>query len=195
MTTSIIIVGVGGQGSVLIGKILGYLFMNKGYDIKISETHGMSQRGGSVVTNVRYGNKVYSPLIDKGEADYIIALEMLEAALSIEFLKQEGVLLVNNQKIIPNMQLTEKIEYPMNLKEKMDSVGIRMNMVNGNKKAQQAGSIMATNIVLLGCFSYYLKQFEEKEWIRAIERFVPKKYISINKKAFLLGAEYVNKFM
>lgn len=177
MTTSIMIVGVGGQGSVLIGKILGYLLMKKGYDIKVSETHGMSQRGGSVVTNIRYGNKVYSPLIDKGEADYIIALEMLEAALSLEFLKQGGVLLVNEQKIAPSPVLTGKMEYPVNLKEKITSLGIRMNMVDGNEKAQQAGSTMATNIVLLGCFSSYLRQFKKEEWIQAIERCVDRKSV------------------
>lgn len=187
MTTNIMIVGIGGQGSILIGKILGYVLMEKGYDIKISETHGMSQRGGRVLTNVKFGNKVYSPLIDKGEADYIIALEMLESISSIEFLKSDGMILINDNKVSPNYLLESEKKQIMNLEKEITSLKIRSKILDANKKAEEAGAVIAANLVMLGCLSAYLKEIKEEEWVQAIGQYIPKKYTEINKKAFLLG--------
>ena len=112
MTKNIMIVGVGGQGTLLASKMLGYVLLKQGYDVKVSEVHGMSQRGGSVVTYVRYGEKVYSPVIDKGEADVIISFEQLEAARWVEFLKKDGVIITNTQKMEPMPVITGAAEYP-----------------------------------------------------------------------------------
>ncbi|MDD2503814.1 MAG: indolepyruvate oxidoreductase subunit beta, partial [Clostridia bacterium] len=121
MTKNIMIVGVGGQGSLLASKLLGHLLVNQGYDVKVSEVHGMSQRGGSVVTYVRFGDKVYSPVIDKGEADVIVSFEALEAARWLEYLKPGGRIIVNTQQIDPMPVITGVAEYPERLTEKMDA--------------------------------------------------------------------------
>ena len=123
-TKNVMIVGVGGQGSLLASKLLGRLLLSKGYDIKVSEVHGMSQRGGSVVTYVRYGDKVYSPVIDKGEADYIVSFELLEAARWTEFLKPGGKIIVNTQQINPMPVIIGAAQYPENLLEKMQQAGL-----------------------------------------------------------------------
>ena len=123
-TQNIMIVGVGGQGSLLASKLLGRLLLSQGYDIKVSEVHGMSQRGGSVVTYVRFGDKVYSPIIDKGEADFIISFELLEAARWTEYLKPNGKIISNTQKVSPMPVITGAMDYPENLEEKMKAAGI-----------------------------------------------------------------------
>ena len=123
-TKNVMIVGVGGQGSLLASKLLGRLLLSKGYDIKVSEVHGMSQRGGSVVTYVRYGDKVYSPVIDKGEADFIVSFELLEAARWTEFLKPGGKIIVNTQQINPMPVIIGAAQYPENLLEKMNAAGL-----------------------------------------------------------------------
>ena len=124
MTKNVMIVGVGGQGSLLASKLLGYLLLNEGYDVKVSEVHGMSQRGGSVVTYVRFGEKVYSPVIDKGEADFIVSFEKLEAARYVEYLKKGGRIVVNTQEIDPMPVITGAASYPENLIDKMEAEGI-----------------------------------------------------------------------
>ena len=185
-TKNIMIVGVGGQGSLLASKLLGRMLLQKGYDIKVSEVHGMSQRGGSVVTYVRFGEKVYSPVIDKGEADYIVSFELLEAARWTEFLKPGGKIVVNTQQINPMPVITGAAEYPEALVEKMQSAGIDVDAFDALALAEQAGSAKAVNIVLMGHLSRYF-EFTEEEWMDAIEKSVPAKFLELNKTAFSLG--------
>ena len=185
-TKNVMIVGVGGQGSLLASKLLGKLLLTKGYDIKVSEVHGMSQRGGSVVTYVRFGDKVYSPIIDKGEADFIVSFELLEAARWTEFLKPDGRIIANTQQINPMPVITGAAEYPEALDEKIKAEGINLTAVDALKLAEQAGSAKAVNIVLMGVLSKYF-DFSEDEWYSAIENSVPPKFLELNKKAFALG--------
>ena len=187
-TKNIMIVGVGGQGSLLASKLLGRLLLTKGYDIKVSEVHGMSQRGGSVVTYVRFGDKVYSPVIDKGEADYIVSFELLEAARWTEYLRPEGKLVTNIQQINPMPVITGAAEYPADLAEKMKAAGIQVDAFDALTLAEQAGSAKAVNIVLMGHLSRNF-DFTLDEWMDAIEKSVPPKFLELNKKAFMLGRE------
>ena len=186
MTKNIMIVGVGGQGSLLASKLLGHLLLSEGYDVKVSEVHGMSQRGGSVVTYVRFGEKVYSPIIDKGEADFIISFEKLEAARYLEYLKPDGRIVVNVQEIDPMPVITGAASYPENLIEKMQERGFLVDAMDCLSLAEEAGSAKAVNIVLMGRLSRYFDIAEEK-WIKAIEECVPAKFADINQKAFRLG--------
>ena len=185
-TKSIMIVGVGGQGSLLASKLLGRLLLTRGYDIKVSEVHGMSQRGGSVVTYVRYGDKVYSPVIDKGQADCIVSFELLEAARWTEYLKPGGKIIVNTQQINPMPVIIGAAEYPQNLVEKMESAGIDVDAFDALSLAEQAGSSKAVNIVLMGHLSRNF-DFTEEEWLTALEQSVAPKFLEMNKKAFALG--------
>ena len=187
-TKNIMIVGVGGQGSLLASKLLGRLLLTKGYDIKVSEVHGMSQRGGSVVTYVRFGEKVYSPVIDKGEADYIVSFELLEAARWSEYLREGGKIVTNTQQINPMPVITGAAQYPDELAEKMKSKGITVDQIDALALAEQAGSSKAVNIVLMGHLSRSF-DFTLEEWMDAIEKSVPAKFLELNKKAFLLGRE------
>ncbi|MCI5898817.1 MAG: indolepyruvate oxidoreductase subunit beta [Lachnospiraceae bacterium] len=186
MTKNVMIVGVGGQGSLLASKLLGYLLLNEGYDVKVSEVHGMSQRGGSVVTYVRFGEKVYSPVIDKGEADFIVSFEKLEAARYVEYLKRDGRIVVNTQQIDPMPVIIGAASYPENLIEKMQEKGISVDAMDCLSLAEQAGSAKAVNLVLMGRLSRYFDIPEEK-WINAIEQCVPAKFVEMNKRAFALG--------
>lgn len=188
-TKNIMIVGVGGQGTLLASKLLGRLLLSKNYDIKVSEVHGMSQRGGSVVTYVRYGEKVYSPIIDKGEADVIVSFEMLEAARWTEYLKKGGVIITNTQQVNPMPVITGACEYPEDLQNKIRESGINLDAFDALSLAEKAGNAKAVNIVLLGRLSK-LFDFTQEEWITAIEQSVPEKFLELNKKAFLLGREY-----
>ena len=187
-TQNIMIVGVGGQGSLLASKLLGRLLLTKGYDIKVSEVHGMSQRGGSVVTYVRFGDKVYSPIIDKGEADYIVSFELLEAARYTEYLKPGGKLVTNTQQINPMPVITGAAVYPEDLAAKMKAAGVDVDAFDALKLAEEAGSSKAVNIVLMGHLSRNF-DFTLEEWMTAIEQSVPAKFLELNKKAFLLGRE------
>ena len=185
-TKNVMIVGVGGQGSLLASKLLGRLLMSRGYDIKVSEVHGMSQRGGSVVTYVRFGDKVYSPVIDKGQADFIVSFELLEAARWTSYLKPEGKIIVNTQQINPMPVIIGAAEYPENLVEKMQAAGIDVDAFDALTLAGEAGSSKAVNIVLMGHLSKNF-DFSEEEWLQAIEASVPAKFLELNKKAFTLG--------
>lgn len=187
-TKNIMIVGVGGQGTLLASKLLGKLLLTKGYDVKVSEVHGMSQRGGSVVTYVRYGDKVYSPIIDKGESDFILSFEILEAARWTEYLAPDGVILTNTQQVNPMPVITGAAEYPAELEEKIKALGIKLDAFDALSLAEKAGSSKAVNIVLLGRLSKYF-DFTQDEWMQAIETSVPPKFLEMNKKAFLLGRE------
>ena len=185
-TKNIMIVGVGGQGSLLASKLLGRLLLTRGYDIKVSEVHGMSQRGGSVVTYVRYGDKVYSPVIDKGQADCIVSFELLEAARWTEYLKPGGKIIVNTQQINPMPVIIGAAQYPENLVEKMKAAGIDVDAFDALTLAEQAGSAKAVNIVLMGHLSRNF-DFTEEEWLTALEQSVAPKFLEMNKKAFALG--------
>ena len=187
-TKNVMIVGVGGQGSLLASKLLGKLLLNKGYDIKVSEVHGMSQRGGSVVTYVRFGDKVYSPVIDKGQADFIVSFELLEAARWTEYLKPGGKIIVNTQQINPMPVIIGAAEYPENLVEKMMAAGLDVDALDALTLAEEAGSSKAVNIVLMGRLSRYF-DISPEQWLAAIEQSVPPKFLELNKRAFRLGAE------
>ena len=187
-TKNIMIVGVGGQGSLLASKLLGRMLLGKGYDIKVSEVHGMSQRGGSVVTYVRFGDKVYSPVIDRGEADFIVSFELLEAARWTEYLKKGGRLITNTQRINPMPVITGAAAYPDNLVEKIAAAGIHVEALDALTLAGQAGSAKTVNLVLIGRLSRSF-DFALEEWLAAIESSVPEKYLELNRKAFLLGRD------
>ena len=147
---NIMIVGVGGQGTLLASKLLGYVLMQQGYDVKVSEVHGMSQRGGSVVTYVRFGDKVYSPVIDKGEADYILSFEKLEALRWLEYLKTGGQIITNTQEVDPMPVITGAMQYPDNIIEKLEAAGAKVDAKDFLSIAEEAGSAKAVNIVLMG---------------------------------------------
>ena len=186
MTKNIMIVGVGGQGTLLASKILGKLFLEKGYDVKVSEVHGMSQRGGSVVTYVRYGEKVYSPIIDKAEADFIVSFEQLEAARWSEYLANDGTIVTNTQKINPMPVITGKMEYPNEVLLKLEGLGHKVDFFDALSLANEAGSSKCVNLVLLGRLSNYF-DFSVEDWNEAIKSQVPEKFLEMNLKAFELG--------
>ena len=190
MTRNIMIVGVGGQGTLLASKMLGRLLMDEGYDVKVSEVHGMSQRGGSVVTYVRFGEKVYSPLIDKGEADFILSFEKLEAARWLSYLKEGGQIVVSDQEIVPMPVVTGAAAYPDGLIEKMAEEGAKVDAIPALTLALEAGSVKAVNIVLMGRLSRYFPEIPEEKWRKALESVVPAKFIELNEKAFTLGRGY-----
>ena len=188
MVKNVMIVGVGGQGSLLASKLLGHLLLQEGYDVKVSEVHGMSQRGGSVVTYVRFGDKVYSPIIDRGEADFIVSFEKLEAARYLEYLKVGGRIVTNTQEVDPMPVIIGAAQYPENLLEKMDALGVAVDAMDCVSLAQQAGSVKAVNIVLMGRLSKYFDMPVEK-WEQAIRECVPAKFVDLNLKAFALGRQ------
>ena len=169
-TKNIMIVGVGGQGSLLASKLLGHLLMEQGYDVKVSEVHGMSQRGGSVVTYVRYGDRVNSPVIDRW----------------LSYLKPDGQIVTNTQQIDPMPVITGAAQYPENLVEKMRAAGAKVDALDCLKLAEEAGSSKAVNIVLMGRLSHYF-DLPEEAWQKSLEAMVPAKFLELNKKAFELG--------
>ena len=185
-TKNIMIVGVGGQGSLLASKWLGHLLMSQGYDVKVSEVHGMSQRGGSVVTYVRYGDRVYSPVIDKGEADFIVSFEALEAARWMPYLKEGGTIVTNTQQIDPMPVITGAMEYPTDLIRKMKDTGVSVDALDCLKLAEEAGSSKAVNTVLMGRLSHYF-DIPEEAWMASMEAIVKPQFVELNKKAFALG--------
>lgn len=187
-TKNIMIVGVGGQGTLLASKLLGRLLLGRGYDVKVSEVHGMSQRGGSVVTYVRYGEKVFSPIIDKGQADLILSFELLEAARWTEYLKPDGKLITNTQQVNPMPVITGAAAYPAALVSKLQGFGIDVDAVDALALAEQAGSAKAVNLVLLGRLAKWY-DFTQEEWMAAIEESVPPRSLELNRRAFALGLE------
>lgn len=188
-TKSIMIVGVGGQGTLLASRILGHAIVSQGYDVKVSEVHGMSQRGGSVVTYVRYGGRVDSPIVDRGQADVILSFEQLEAARYLTYLKPDGTLLTNTQQIDPMPVVTGAAVYPQNLVEKMKTAGVRVLALDALTLAKKAGSVKAINVALLGVLSNYMP-FSEDIWREAIGTCVPPRFLEVNQKAFALGRAY-----
>lgn len=185
---NIMIVGVGGQGTLLASRILGNAVIAEGYDVKVSEVHGMSQRGGSVVTYVKYDEKVYSPIIDKGEADIILAFEMLEAYRALPYLKKDGVIIANNQMINPMPVIIGAMEYPNNIEEKLSKL-VNLECLDAAKLAKEAGNIKAVNVVLIGVMAKKTNIAYDK-WIEIIKNTVPAKLLDVNLKAFDLGYNY-----
>lgn len=184
-TTNIMIVGVGGQGTLLASRILGGTVIRMGYDVKVSEVHGMSQRGGSVVTYVKYGEKVHSPIIGNGEADIVLAFELLEAMRALPALKTDGRLIVNDQRINPMPVITGAADYPENILDKL-SAKVSTTAVDALALAMQAGSIKAVNVVLIGVMARST-DIPYEAWVETIRETVPPKFLDINLKAFELG--------
>ncbi len=190
MAVSLMIVGVGGQGSLLASKLLGNILTAEGYDVKVSEVHGMSQRGGSVVTYVKFDEKkVYSPIVTAGEADYIISFEKLEAARYVSFLKKGGKIIVNAQQIDPMPVIIGSAKYPDDILDELKNKGVFVDETDALSLAEKAGSSKAVNIVLMGRLAKYLN-IKYDEWINAIENTVKPKFVELNKKAFELGYNY-----
>lgn len=186
MTKNIMIAGVGGQGTLLASRLLGSLLIGQGYDVKVSEVHGMAQRGGSVVTYVRYGERVASPIIDRGEADILVAFELLEAARWAEYLRPEGVLIANTQQILPMPVITGAAVYPEDLAERLREGCGRAVLVDALAPAEEAGSAKAVNVVLMGILSTVLG-IPEAAWMAALERQLKPALVEMNKKAFYIG--------
>ncbi|MCM1488604.1 MAG: indolepyruvate oxidoreductase subunit beta [Firmicutes bacterium] len=185
-TKSVMIVGVGGQGSLLASRLLGTLLLDEGYDVKVSEVHGMSQRGGSVVTYVRFGSKVCSPVISKGEADFIVSFEKLEAARYISCLKKDGKIIVNRQEIAPMPVIIGDAEYPEGILDELRSKGVFVDEINALELASEAGSAKAVNIVLMGRLAKYF-DIDKSKWISTVKQLVKPQFKEINEKAFELG--------
>ncbi len=183
---SILIVGVGGQGTLLASRLLGNAMLSCGYDVKVSEVHGMSQRGGSVVTYVRYGEKVYSPVILEGQADMILSFELLEAARYLPFLKSDGKIIVNTQEIDPMPVIIGAKTYPENILGKLDDLKVNVIAEDALALAKEAGSVKAVNVVLIGIMAKNL-DIDKQVWIDTIKNTVPQKFIDLNLKAFELG--------
>lgn len=185
-TKNILIVGVGGQGTLLASKLMGRYFTEKGYDVKVSEVHGMSQRGGSVVTYVRYGEKVFSSVIEKGEADIILSFEQLEGARWLPYLKKGGVLITGTQKIDPMPVIMGKASYPENILEKLSEKGVKVIPVDALTLALEAGSAKSANVVLLGA-AVKLLGIDKDEFAEIVRSSVPPKTVEANLKAFESG--------
>ncbi len=189
-TVNIMITGVGGQGSLLASRIIGEVVLSQGYDVKVSEVHGMAQRGGSVVTYVRYSEdgKVASPVICKGEADYLISFELLEAARWIPYVKIGGSVVTNTQKILPMPVITGQMEYPSNIVEKLENKNVDVCAVDALSIAKELGNEKAVNVVLIGVFAKK-SPFSKEAFLDAINKCVPEKFRELNLKAFEKGYE------
>lgn len=183
---SVMIVGVGGQGTLLASRVLGSAMLSQGVDVKVSEVHGMSQRGGSVVTYVRYGDKVYSPIIAQGEADVLLAFEALEAARYLPWLKPDGTMIVNTQQMDPMPVVTGVANYPEDILGKVREKDVKMVALDALGMAEEAGSVKAVNVVLIGAMAKKL-DLPKQVWIDTIKETVPPKFIDMNLKAFELG--------
>lgn len=183
---NIMIVGVGGQGTLLASRILGAAAQNIGQDVKLSEVHGMSQRGGSVVTYVKYGEKIASPIIEEGGADIILAFEQLEAYRYMPYLKNGGTYITNTQKTDPMPVICGAAEYPDNIIEKIEKAGINIIACDALALAKEAGNVKAVNVVLIGVLAKH-SSIEKEHWINALKSTVPEKFLEVNLKAFELG--------
>ena len=187
MTKNIMIVGVGGQGTLLTSRILGGITLGAGYDVKLSEVHGMAQRGGSVVTFVRYGEKVAEPIVEEGQADVLIAFEKLEALRYAHFLKKDGALVVNEQRIEPITVVTGAAGYPEHIVEDLEKEHT-VYKIDAMEEAKKLGNSKVSNIIVLGMAAKHM-DFSKEAWLKVIEETVPPKTVAINQKAFLKGFE------
>ena len=183
---NIMIVGVGGQGTLLASRLLGNVAMKQGYDVKVSEVHGMSQRGGSVVTYVKMGEKVYSPIIEKGEADFLLAFENLEALRWIDYLKKGGTLVLNDQRIDPMPVIIGKVKYPETIIERLKEGGVCMESIDALNIAKECGNIKAVNMVLIGLLAK-TTNISREIWLEAMGEVIPQKILNVNVKAFNAG--------
>lgn len=187
-TKNIMIVGVGGQGTLLTSRILGGIATHAGYDVKLSEVHGMAQRGGSVVTFVRYGEKVTEPIVEEGQADILIAFERLEALRYLHFLKKDGVVVVNDWRIDPITVVTGAAAYPEGILESIAKEH-KILTINAMEEAKKLGNPKAFNVIVLGMAAKHM-DFSKEDWLKVIENTVPPKTIAINKEAFEAGYNY-----
>lgn len=188
-TKSIMIVGVGGQGTLLASRLLGAALLSEGYDVKVSEVHGMSQRGGSVVTYVKYGEKVASPIVQKGQADLILAFEQLEAARWLPFLKTDGTIIANTQQIDPMPVVIGTAEYPLGVLDAVRATGANLTEIDALSLAVKAGSPKAVNVVLIGVMASHM-DISYAVWENAIRATVPEKFLELNLKAFEYGYHF-----
>jgi indolepyruvate ferredoxin oxidoreductase beta subunit len=183
---NILIVGVGGQGTLLTSRIIAQVAVQMSYDVKVSEVHGMAQRGGSVVSQVRYGEKVYSPIIKKGDADVILAFEKLEAARMLDYLKPGGMVIINNDRVDPLPVMSGKEKYPEDIAERIKGLVENTVIVDASKIAESCGNIKAANVVLLGVLSKAIS-LPEAEVEKAIQEMVPPRALDVNLAAFREG--------
>ena len=193
MTKNVLIVGVGGQGTLLTGRIIGNYAMSKGLDVKMSEVHGMAQRGGSVVMQVRYGEKVYSPLVEVGEADIIFAFEKLEALRYSHYLKEDGVLIANTQRIDPMPVVMKAAHYPENVEEQLREITKETCLIDALSIAQEIGNVKVVNMIMIGAYAAYVGD-ALTDWEDIVEKTVPKHTVEMNKEALRRGyAAYMAK--
>lgn len=185
MVTNIVIVGVGGQGTLLASRIIGSVVVDAGYDVKVSEVHGMSQRGGSVITYVRYGDKVNSPIITEKNADIVLAFEKLEALRGLDFVKDGGKIIVNTQEIMPMPVVTGAAKYPEGI---LETIAEKCELItaDASKIALEVGNIKAANVVLIGVLAKN-SGIEKEKWIEAVKTNVPAKFLDLNLAAFEKG--------
>lgn len=186
-TKNIMIVGVGGQGTLLTSRILGKIILTAGYDVKLSEVHGMAQRGGSVVTFVRFGKKVYEPIVEEGQADVLIAFERLEAARYIHYLKKDGVLILNDQRIDPMPVIIGAAKYPEHIVWDLEK-NYTVEKVDAMAVAESLGNTRVFNTIVLGLVAKHLP-FTKEQWLEVIAKTVPENTVAINQEAFLSGYE------
>ncbi|MBO4266179.1 MAG: indolepyruvate oxidoreductase subunit beta [Lachnospiraceae bacterium] len=186
-TKNIMIVGVGGQGTLLTSRVLGAVILDGGYEVKLSEVHGMAQRGGSVVTFVRYGNEVFEPIVEEGCADVLIAFERLEALRYAHYLKKDGVIIINDQRMDPMPVVMGAAKYPENIIEDL-SKDHKVIAVDALSEAKKLGNPQVFNVVILGVAANHM-EFSKDQWMAAIEKIVKPKFVDINKKAFESGME------
>jgi indolepyruvate ferredoxin oxidoreductase beta subunit len=189
-TTNIIICGVGGQGIILASNVLCYAAFKEGHDVKKSEVHGMAQRGGTVITHVKFGNHVFSPLIEKGAADYILAFEKLEAFRYIDYLTSQGTIIVNEREISPMSVLVGAADYPADIEQKLRRIATT-HIVDAEAIAGELGNTRVVNIILMGVLSQFLT-FKPRAWEKAIQENVKKKYIDLNLTAFNKGRSLIH---
>jgi len=190
MTKNILLVGVGGQGTILTSKIMSKGLLDAGYDVKMAEIHGMSQRGGSVTTQIRYGNKVYSPVIEKGTADIIVSFERSEALRWIEYLKKDGILILNEHQIQPFTVTLDLSEYPGNLIEEYKKMVVNFKSYDAFQIAKSIGNSKVMSIILLGSLIKYTG-LNDIDWKKVIEESVPENFIDLNIEAFTKGYEVI----
>ena len=183
---SILLVGVGGQGTILASKILAEVALLQGFDVKMTEIHGMAQRGGSVVTQVRMGEHVYSPLIEPGQADYIVAFEQLEALRWLNYLQPNGKVVVNSQKISPMTVITGAASYPTDVLDQVSSKVPGALVIDALGIAKQLGNMRAVNVVLLGAMAKGM-DIPLEDWLTALEKTVPARFLDLNRRAFQAG--------
>lgn len=189
-TTSVIMAGVGGQGTILASKLLGTVAMDEGLDVKVSEVHGMSQRGGSVITYVRYGDTVYSPVTEAGEADYIIAFEELEAVRWLPMLKKGGTIIMSSQHIDPAPVLSGDASYPTDIEQFFIDRNIKCIKVDALEFARDSGFSKAANVVMMGAFAA-VSEFSLEAYKKSLETNIPARFLEGNRKAFMLGYDSV----